>query len=178
MTINKQNNFCGSIINTYQFLLPGRIAAGLPPYYPNLSTAYFDTKERIVALEQDILRALAFDVEVTHPYKYVALFAEALCCTTDVVTLAMAVVNDSYSDPDICLNHSPLIVGVCAIYVAVKIRSKPPAPIQKDYRMEKAMKLEWWKVLGTSTEQLNHVGAKLAIACNALNKQTNSKSSS
>ena len=60
---------------------------------------YWAAKERIVALEQDILRLLAFDVDVTHPYEHVVVFAQALACPRDVLFLAMCVVNDSYSEP-------------------------------------------------------------------------------
>eukprot|EP00750_Incisomonas_marina_P008507 INCI1550.1.p1 GENE.INCI1550.1~~INCI1550.1.p1 ORF type:complete len:297 (-),score=55.67 INCI1550.1:1250-2140(-) len=174
-----------SILNVHQYLKPGREAAGDPPFFPQLNSAYWDAKERIVALEQDILRVLAFDVEVAHPFKHLTLLAHALACTRDVVLIAISVVCDSYSDPSVCLGHTPHDVAVAALYVAKRVRpallmqqqqqhretgeSSTPTTLDADTkRMDTSMEQGWWETMGTSTATVNELGAKLALASQLL----------
>ena len=209
------------INNTHRYLKPGREAAGDPPFFPQLNSAYWDAKERIVALEQDILRVLAFDVEVAHPFKHLTLLAHALACTRDVVLIAISVVRslclifsfneaasvlreyrlaaqacelrncsrrkvcDSYSDPSVCLGHTPHDVAVAALYVAKRVRpallmqqqqqhretgeSSTPTTLDADTkRMDTSMEQGWWETMGTSTATVNELGAKLALASQLL----------
>jgi len=165
-----------SILNVLQYLKPGRQDSGQPPYWPELNRAYWDAKEAIVALEQDILRSLAFNVEVTHPFKLVTLFSQALGCTRDVLFLSLSVVSDSYCDASICLTHSPRDVAVAAIYIAARIRPSVGGEIQardvQTRRMQSSMQPGWWQHFGTSTEVVNTLGTKLVNACLALGSDT------
>ena len=112
-----------SIVNVHTYLQPGREAAKKPPYFPQLDHSYWEMKERIVALEQDILRVLAFDANVTHPYTYAIVFAEALHCSRSVLHLALSVLNDSYCDPAICLHCAPHTVAAAAVYIARRLQN-------------------------------------------------------
>lgn len=59
-----------------------------------MGESYYVAKERLIANEQDVLRALAFDVGQFQPHKWLLNFCRSCRCSARVTQQACAVLND------------------------------------------------------------------------------------
>jgi len=149
-----------------------------------LDHEYLLLKERVVAMEQKVLRALAFDLEMAHPFRYLLHFARFLQwpLTSPVYFLAeqggggdgvMVVLEyawvlcvDSLWSPACCLDTRPAVLAAAALYIATAPPQPPAADVscrtvsmpEETRRMQR---IPWWQALGVQDEEI-------AIACERL----------
>lgn len=90
------------------------------PPIPIASQKYVDAKQLISDYEQIILRGLAFDLHVEHPYKYLLNYMKYLKCDSKFAQLAWSIVNDSFYTT-LCLRYKPNEIAVSAMDITSRL---------------------------------------------------------
>ena len=167
-------------------------AASAGGYEPMaLDESYWAAKEQLVGDEQRLLRALGFEVEVTHPHRYVPEYAAALGLSARAVQVAWCLATDSYLAVGRTLQHPPHAVAAAAVLLGSALcgeraavpprRTTPPPP--PGYAGEgrqgsgshaaavpaaaaaaaaaETATAEWWVALGSTTAQITELSAVL-----------------
>lgn len=115
----------------------------------HLDHEYWALKEKVVGMEQRLLRTIGFDLELCHPYRLILHFAKALNCPQSVVQRAWALTNDVLWDPE-CLQLRPSELACGVIYIAARfdgdVQCLPAQRAQEEP--------SWWCHLGVQNEAL------------------------
>ncbi len=72
-------------------------------------------------MEQIILRTLAFDLEVLHPFRFLVHFAVFLKCSRRILRKAWGFVVDALLSSECCIDIKPNAVAAAALYVSLKL---------------------------------------------------------
>ena len=80
---------------------------------------YNELFEILLTLEQAILRALAFQLDVSLPYKYLLNIARSLGLVSSQVKMAWGLVNDIMLHSEFA-NESPVLIAVATLYVGIE----------------------------------------------------------
>jgi hypothetical protein len=156
-----------------------------------LDESYWAAKEQLVGDEQRLLRALGFEVEVTHPHRYVPEYAAALGLSARAVQVAWCLATDSYLAVGRTLQHPPHAVAAAAVLLGSALcgeravmpprRTPPPPGHAGDGRQgsgshaaavpaaaaaaaaaaAETAAADWWVALGTTTVQITELSAVL-----------------
>lgn len=118
----------------------------------NLDHEYWALKERVVQMEQRILRGLGFDLELIHPFRLVLHLANALECSQRVVQRAWALANDALWS-SACLSLAPNSLAAATIYVASRLEGEshclPPRRSESNGDESKIVtEAVWWESFG------------------------------
>ena len=92
-------------------------------------------REAIVACEQSVLRALAFDTEAETAYPALATLAETIGLGPTVLRLAHSLANDGLRCRRLIARTRPLLLAVGCVYVALSVAAGEGAE-EKDEREE------------------------------------------
>ena len=152
---------------------PSRVLVGTPSPAPSeadeddrggtlvLDHDYLALKERVVHMEQRVLRALAFDLEASQPFRLLLHFAKFLRVDRCALRRAWALVVDGLWSPQ-CLDTPPNALAAAALYLAEQFGSSqlPAGQASPSSRQS----LPWWKVLGVSDEDMASVCERLLRA--------------
>eukprot|EP00741_Cyanophora_paradoxa_P008776 tig00001374_g8493.t1 len=85
---------------------------------------YWDMKELLIVTEQMLLRALAFDMSVDLPYKYLLNYLKSLRVPKSFSQLCWALVNDSLGST-LALQYRPHVLAAGAIHLASRLAAQP-----------------------------------------------------
>ena len=146
---------------------------------PDLDDLYWQTKERVVATEQEVLRMICFDASVSHPHRAVLLILDALGGSIDVIAMQRLVKkswellnNTLFYPPALRLPLLPLACG--AIWLGenminsmdCKINGNKDENNGDDERL--IMPSTWWSDLGVLEPEIKAAAVSLQEAMTAL----------
>mmetsp|Transcript_27997 Transcript_27997/g.38721 ORF Transcript_27997/g.38721 Transcript_27997/m.38721 type:complete len:276 (-) Transcript_27997:324-1151(-) len=108
-----------------------------------LGEEYFKAKEKLIEYEQEVLRALQFQVGVSPPHKHLLNFARFLHLPQSLTQLAYAALNDCLLYTTLCLQYPPAVLAASALNLAALL-------------LEVAHELpsEWWIALDGDLDML------------------------
>lgn len=173
-TTEKQNS--SSLTNDGAPLAPFQFNESQAP--PELDVRYWEQKDDLVSLEQDILRLLNFDTKVCHPHRAVIALmtkfyyqtedAEAISRRSELVMNSWKLLNDSSLFAP-ALRHPSLALASAVLYMSAKKlvfeegnhHQKNDAEEGCDDRIEKILCIvradgnKWWSTVGISDEYLS-----------------------
>ena len=90
-----------------------------------LDREYWHSKQQVVHMEQIILRTLAFDLEVSHPFRFLVHFAVFLKCSRRILRKAWGFVVDALLSSECCIDIKPNVVAAAALYISLKVSAFP-----------------------------------------------------
>ena len=90
-----------------------------------LDHEYWQLKERVVHMEQRILRALAFDLEVCHPFRFLVHFAHFIECSSETLRKAWSIAVESLWSSQCCLDTEPNALAAASLYIALTLPGLP-----------------------------------------------------
>jgi len=111
-----------------------------------LDSEYWKLRDKLIEMEQTILRTLAFNTAVDLPYKYLLNYIKTLQGSNALAQLAWNIVNDSYFIPNICLNFKPNIIAVSAIFLANKLLQPSKELLE--------ITPNWWKLFNVNFDDI------------------------
>ena len=145
---------------------------------------YWQLKERVVHTEQHVLRALAFDLAVDHPFRFLAHFARFVQCPRRLLCNAWSIALDTLWSPACCLDTNPHDLAAAIIFIAwappalcsslvrsptAFLKRRRPAEPELRSRSLKRMQrvvvdMPWWQCLGVNDAQLEAACASVLKA--------------
>lgn len=126
-----------------------------------LDQEYAPLKEKVVHMEQVILRVIGFDLELNHPFRYLLHYGHALRCSQPVIQQAYAITVDALWSPA-CMSLPPHHIAGGALYLAKRWKRDaslcPPPNTPGEVAGGSAKQAEtrfrresWWEWLGIPT---------------------------
>jgi hypothetical protein len=146
----------------FLFLQPMSIRDAINSYYciayPNtppleISTEYWKLREAIVVEEQQLLRALRFNLEVQCPYVFLLNYAKTFGFSPETLRCAWGLCNDCMLS-DTCIRFSSHVLAVASLFIAGRLLGTEPSNSQ-----DKSKK--WSIVCDVTDGQLNLAVADL-----------------
>lgn len=129
-----------------------------------LDNDYLLMKERVVHMEQRLLRCIGFDLEIGHPFCFLLHFTKFLNLPQDIVHHAWVLLVDSLWSPE-SSSAKHQVLATAAIYIALTNETealmKHPWLIKAHRSIEGASSMThhsdetvWWHTLGVEDEEL------------------------
>lgn len=110
---------------------PQEIKDGLAETAPD----FVALKEKILEYERELLRVVAFNLAVDHPYKYLLQSVKTVGGSKDMALFAWNFINDSLKT-NLCLQYKPQVVGCAVLDLTSKaMKVKLPGPPEQ---------ARWW----------------------------------
>lgn len=116
------------------------------------TTHYKYTKQKLVSLEKTLLRAIAFQLKVVHPYTSLLDYARKVEGDKHLTQVAWNFVNDSLHRTDLCLQYAPDLIACASIYLASKYLKK---------NLFCDGKSEWWAHFKVSKATLEEISNQI-----------------
>lgn len=120
-----------------------------------LDEDYWDYKEKLVKYEQLVLRVLMFDMDVSHPFRFLLNFGRLLRVSRAVTQTAWALIVDALFEP-LLLRYRPPDVAAAALYVAARLLKQSQMMTTVEGRAAC-----WWHAFDVSTEVLEEIASLL-----------------
>lgn len=99
------------------------------------SKDFFTFKEKVFDYEMELLRVVAFNLQVEHPYKYLLSAVKSVGGSKHLAETAWNFINDSLKTP-LCLQYKPQLIGAAILDLTAKaLKVKLPGPPEK---------ARWW----------------------------------
>jgi len=114
---------------------------------PEPDKDYWSMKEKIVELEQEILRELNFDLEVALPYRFVYNYARSLRLPCEPCQRAVGLINSALFSSQCLRELSPPLLASAALYIAMELTKSSP-------KIHTSSNLPWWLVFGIEAGEL------------------------
>ncbi len=103
--------------------------------FSEASPEFWQLKEKILDNERELLRVMAFNLQVEHPYKHLLTAVKAVGGSKELAHFAWNFVNDSLKTT-LCLQYPPMVIGVAVLDLASKaMQVKLPGPPERGH---------WW----------------------------------
>ena len=118
---------------------------------------YYARKRQLILDEQIVLRAIDFNIVVDHPHKYLMNFAKTIKASSELVQLAVCVLNDSLVYTNLSVSCSAPEVAAGTLHLATQL-------LDIADKVQHQQGQAWWEFLGCSTATVTHVGAMLLDA--------------
>jgi cyclin T len=115
------------------------------------SREYLDLREEILVAERQVLQAIAFDLTVEHPYKYLLNYVKVIEGNRNLAQVAWNFVNDSLRTT-LCLQFRPQLIASAAIYLASKFLK---------IQLTKPGEKPWWEVFDAKIEDLEEISNQI-----------------
>ena len=142
---------CSSLLFT-SWYLPGPLLL-LRLLLDHPQQHYWQMKERVVDIEQLVLRVLGFDLSSFHHYRLLLNYSRSLRCSEDIVSLAWVFINDCLTTPSL-LRKPPQALVCAAIYLGHKCVMGPHVPVLGEPRGET---VRWWEIFDARIEDIYEV---------------------
>jgi len=114
------------------------------------SPEFNQLKEQILTHELIVLRTIAFDLTVEHPYKYLLSYVKGIQGNRSLAQVAWNFVNDSLRTT-LCLQHKPQLIASAAIFLASKFLK---------YQLPEGKK-PWWEVFDARIDDLEAISGQI-----------------
>lgn len=133
-------------------VLPSSVPTTAPAAPPDIlvGDSYYDAKQRLIADEQHVLRALVFDVGQFQPHKWLLNMCRSCRCSARVTQHACAVLNDSILCTTQSLQHPQEVLAASALNMSVLLQDAAGE-----------MPPQWWRCVGVDMAVLETIGHEL-----------------
>jgi len=160
---NEQQRKARDVINVFNAIADA--GSGAQPM--QISQRFWDKKDLLVEYESYLLRALAFDVEVALPHRFLLNYARSLRAPRALVQVAWGFVNDSFESAEASLRTEPHAVACAAVQLAaallqVELPAGGSGAAGADAALGAAAGRPWHEAFGVSAQALAVAANRIA----------------
>lgn len=138
------------VLNVVQHITVGQLMA--------VDDNFWALRKRIIALEQCVLRAINFDVDIDTPHRYLLNYCKALNISAGFLRLCWALLVDAMQLASL-VRQPPALLAVATMLVASQVVPSDSTAFMSQGR------IAWWQCLldeCITTQQLEEVGTTIA----------------